>query len=130
MTNTGEKKIPSFCSLCGPTMGCGIYCYVKDGRLVRVEGMKESPVNEGKLCAKAFASAQWLYSPQRLKYPLKRAGEKGEGKFERIDWDEAIDIISGKLLEQKEMYGPESLAILSPQRRTYSDYLYRFLMVH
>ena len=92
--------------------------------------MKESPVNRGKLCPKAFTSVQWLYSPQRLKYPLKRVGEKGEGKFERITWDEALDIIAGKLTELKEKYGPESLAILSPARRTYSDYLYRFLMAH
>jgi len=130
MTNPDEKKIPTFCSLCGPTMGCGIYCYVKNGRLVRVEGMKESPRNKGKLCPRAFASAQWLYSPQRLKYPLKRVGKKGEGKFEKIGWDEALDIIAASLLEQKEKYGPESLAILSPARRSYSDYLFRFLIAH
>ena len=130
MTNPDEKKIPTFCSLCGPTMGCGIYCYVKDGRLVRVEGMKESPRNRGKLCPRAFASSQWLYSPQRLKYPLKRIGKKGEGKFEKIGWDEALELIATKLLEQKEKYGPESLAILSPARRSYSDYLFRFLVVH
>ncbi len=128
--NTGEKIIPTFCSMCGPTMGCGIYCRVKDGRLVGIEGMKESPRNRGKLCPRAFASVQWLYSPQRLTHPLKRTGKKGEGKFEKIPWDEAIGIIADKLLELKEKYGPESLAILSPARRSYSDYLYRFLVVH
>jgi len=127
---TVERKIPTFCSLCGPSMGCGINCYVKDGRLVRIEGMEEAPINRGKLCPKAFASMQWVYSPQRLRYPLKRVGEKGEGKFVRVTWDEALDIIASKLKEQKEKYGPESLAILSPQHRSYSDYLYRFLMVH
>ena len=127
---TDERMIPTFCSLCGPSPGCGLNCFVKDGRLVRVEGMKESPINNGKLCPKAFASMQWVYSPQRLKYPLKRVGEKGEGKFERVTWDEALEIIASKLKEQKEKYGPESLAILSPQRRSYSDYLYRFLMAH
>jgi anaerobic selenocysteine-containing dehydrogenase len=111
-------------------MGCGINCYVRDGRLVRIEGMKEAPTNKGKLCPKAFASMQWVYSPQRLRYPLKRVGEKGEGKFERVTWDEALDIIAHKLKEQKDKYGPESLAILSPQRRSYSEYLYRFLMAH
>jgi len=126
----GERMIPTFCSLCGPMMGCGLNCYVKDGKLVRIEGMKESPINNGKLCPKAYASAQWLYSPQRLKYPLKRVGEKGEGKFERVTWDEALDIIAGKLREQKEKYGPESLAILSPQARTYKSYFIRFLTAH
>jgi anaerobic selenocysteine-containing dehydrogenase len=125
-----ERMIPTFCSMCGPTMGCGIYCQVKDGKLVGIEGMKESPRNHGKLCPRAFASMQWLYSPQRLRYPLKRTGEKGEGKFEKITWDEALDIVATRLLELKEKYGPESLAILSPARRSYSDYLYRFLIVH
>jgi len=122
--------IPTFCSLCGPTMGCGLNCYVKDGKLIRVEGMKESPLNKGKLCPKAFASMQWVYSPQRLRHPLKRVGEKGEGKFEKITWDEAIDIIASKLKEQKERYGPESLAVLSPQHRSYKDYIYRFMITH
>ena len=116
--NPGERKISTFCSLCGPSMACGLNCYVSGGKLVRVEGMKESPINRGKLCPKAFASMQWLYSPQRLKYPLKRVGEKGDGKFERITWDEALDIIADKLKEQRSKYGPESLAVLSPQARS------------
>ncbi len=124
------KTIPTFCSMCGPTMGCGVWCQVKDGKMVGIEGMKESPRNLGKLCPRAFASMQWVYSPQRLKYPLRRSGKKGEGRFEKITWDEAINIIAEKLQEQKAKYGPESLAILSPARRSYSDYLYRFLIVH
>jgi anaerobic selenocysteine-containing dehydrogenase len=116
--------------MCGPSAGCGIYAFVKEGKFVRVEGMKESPLNRGKNCPKAHASPQWVYSPQRLRYPMKRVGEKGEGKFKRITWDEALDIVADKLTEQKKKYGPESLAILSPARRSYSEYLYRFLMVH
>ncbi len=126
----GEKLVQTFCAMCGPSMGCGLNCYVKDGKLVRVEGMKEAQNSRGKLCSRAFASMQWLYSPQRLKYPLKRVGEKGEGTFERVSWDEALDIIAARLTEQKEKYGPESLAVLSPQRRNYSEYMHRFLTVH
>jgi anaerobic selenocysteine-containing dehydrogenase len=126
----GERGIPTFCAMCGPGLGCGIYAFVKDGRFVRVEGMRESPLNEGRICAKAHAAPQWVYSPQRLKYPLKRVGQKGEGKFERISWDQALDLIAAKLKEQKQKYGPESLAILSPARRSYSEYLYRFLIAH
>jgi anaerobic selenocysteine-containing dehydrogenase len=128
--NSKERMVRTFCSMCGPGTGCGLNCYVRDGRLVKVEGMKEAPANKGKLCPKAFASMQWLYSPQRLKYPLKRVGEKGEGKFERVTWDEALDIIANKLAEQKEKYGPESLAILSPAWRSYNNYLHRFLIAH
>ena len=43
-----ERMVPTFCSLCGPMAGCGLNCYVKDGRLIRVEGMKEAPTNKGK----------------------------------------------------------------------------------
>jgi anaerobic selenocysteine-containing dehydrogenase len=116
--------------MCGPAMGCGINCYVNNGKLISIEGMKESPVNRGRLCAKAYASVEWLYSPQRLKYPLRRTGKKGEGKFERIGWDEAIHIVAEKLKEQKEKFGAESLAILSPQHRSYKEYFLRFLTVH
>lgn len=126
----GETAIPTFCAMCGPGLGCGIYAYVKNGRFTRVEGMKESPVNSGRLCAKAHAAPQWVYSPQRLKYPLRRIGKKGEGKFERISWDAALNLIASRLKEQKQKYGPESLAILSPARRSYSEYLYRFLIAH
>ncbi len=126
----GEKVIPTFCAMCGPALGCGIYAYVKNGRFSRVEGMQESPLNAGRICAKAHAAPQWVYSPQRLKYPLRRIGKKGEGRFERISWDQALDLIAAKLKEQKLKYGPESLAILSPARRSYSDFLYRFLIAH
>ncbi|MFC1532840.1 molybdopterin-dependent oxidoreductase, partial [Thermodesulfobacteriota bacterium] len=105
-------------------------CYIKDGKFVRIEGMKEAPTNKGKLCQKAFASMQWVYSPQRLKHPLKRVGEKGEGKFEKITWEEAISTIAAKLKVQKEEYGAESLAIVSPQQRSYKDMFIRFMTVH
>jgi anaerobic selenocysteine-containing dehydrogenase len=116
--------------MCGPGPGCGIYACVREGRFIRVEGMPESPVNQGRICAKAHAAPQWVYSPQRLKHPLRRAGKKGEGKFDRISWDQALDLVASKLKEQKQRYGPESLAILSPARRSYSEYLYRFLIAH
>ena len=126
----GETVIPTFCGMCGPLESCGVYAFVKDGRFTKVAGMKESPVNNGALCPKGQAAPQWVYSPDRLKYPLRRTGQKGEGKFQKIGWDEAIKIIADKLKLQKEKYGPESLAMLSPARRTYSEYMQRFLIVH
>jgi anaerobic selenocysteine-containing dehydrogenase len=125
-----EKMVRSYCGLCGPITGCGINCYVKNGKLVRIEGMKECPVNLGKLCPRAYASIEWLYSPNRLKYPLKRVGPKGESKFQQITWDEAIGLIADKLKEQKAKYGPESLAVLSPRQCTYKDYFKRFMIAH
>ena len=129
-TKAGETAIPTFCAMCGPAANCGIYAFVKNGRFVRVAGMKESPVNAGAVCPKGQAAPQWVYSPDRLKHPLKRIGAKGEGKFQQISWDEAIGIIADKLKEQKAKYGPETLGMLSPARRTYSEYVYRFLIAH
>jgi anaerobic selenocysteine-containing dehydrogenase len=125
-----EQVIPTFCAMCGPGMGCGIYAIVRDGRFVGVEGMQEAPTNQGRCCPKAYAAPQWVHSPQRLKHPLKRVGQRGEGKLQEIGWDEALDIIADRLTLQKERFGPESLGILSPARRTYSDYLFRFLIAH
>lgn len=126
----GEEVIPTFCSMCGPTAGCGIYAFTKNGMFTRVTGMAECPINKGGVCAKGNTSPQWVYSPDRIKTPLIRKGAKGEGKFEEISWDDAIGIIAEKLEKQKQEYGPESLAILSPARRSYSEYIQRFLVAH
>lgn len=124
------QLIPTFCAMCGPSSGCGINAKVVDGKFVGIEPFPECPTNKGKNCPKAHAAPQWLYSPERLRYPMKRVGEKGEAKFERITWDEGITLIADKLKEQAEKYGPESLGMVSPARRSYSEYLYRFLMTH
>lgn len=130
---TGERVVPTVCGMCGPGGpggGCGIYAFVKNGRFTKVAGMDESPVNRGSVCAKGHAAPQWVYSPDRLTYPLGRVGAKGEGRFEKISWDEAIIRIADTLIQQKEQYGPESLAMLSPSKRSYNDYMKRFLVVH
>ena len=126
----GEDVIPTFCAMCGPGPACGIYAFVREGRMTRVAGMTESPINRGSLCPKGQAGPQWLYSPDRLTRPLLRKGARGDGDFTEIGWDEAIGRIADKLQEQKKKYGPESLAILSPARRSYSDLIQRFLIAH
>jgi thiosulfate reductase/polysulfide reductase chain A len=115
-----EKVIPTFCHGCGAAKPkCGILCHVRDGKLVRVEGNPDA-FNNGQasstsLCAKAHSAVQFTRSPGRLKYPLKRVGQKGEGRFTRISWDEALDTIATKLKETKKLYGAESYAVLSPE---------------
>ena len=126
-----ETVVPTLCGLCGPNrMNCGVYAFVKDGRFVRAAGMAENPANQGALCAKGQAAPQWVYAPERLKYPLKRIGAKGDGKFARIGWDEAVSLLAETLKDQRARYGPESLAVLSPAFRSYNDYWRRFLTVH
>jgi thiosulfate reductase / polysulfide reductase chain A len=120
MTDTNEKIIPTFCHGCGAAKPrCALLCHVKDGRFVRVEGNPHA-FNNGEagstsLCAKGHTGMQFLYAPNRLQYPMKRVGAKGEGKFRRITWDEALDTITAKLKETKAKYGPESYAVLSPE---------------
>jgi anaerobic selenocysteine-containing dehydrogenase len=89
--------------------GCGLEFFVKDGRVVKVEGDEDHPYSHGRVCARALALTQYIYHPDRYLYPMKRVGERGEGKFERISWDEALDTVETRFNEIKEKYGPEAV---------------------
>jgi anaerobic selenocysteine-containing dehydrogenase len=78
--------------------GCGLRVQVEDGKIVKVEGDPDSPLNRGTICAKGIAQVEKLNHPDRLRHPLKRAGEKGEGKWERISWEEALTTIAQRIL--------------------------------
>jgi anaerobic selenocysteine-containing dehydrogenase len=94
------KIIKSACQLCRSNSGaCGIDVYVEDGKVVKIEGTKEHPANEGKLCPKGLSALQLQYHPNRLLHPLKRVGERGEGKWKQISHDEAMDTIATRLKE-------------------------------
>ena len=82
---TDAQVIPTFCGMCGPSAGCGIYAHVKNGRFIRIEGMKESPLNRGKNCPKAHAAPEWVYSPDRLRYPMRRVGKKRRGAVRKSE---------------------------------------------
>ena len=73
--------------------GCGVEVYIKDGRVIKVEGDPDHPFLQGRTCPRVLATTQLMYHPDRLKYPLKRAGQRGEGKWARISWEEAYDTI-------------------------------------
>jgi anaerobic selenocysteine-containing dehydrogenase len=88
---------------------CGLEVWIKDGRLAEIYGNKEVPINHGTVCAKGASGQQLVYSPYRLKYPMIRVGERGEGKFKRVSWDEAIDYIAKKLTDIKKKNGAESV---------------------
>ena len=92
--------------------GCGVLAYVKDGKVIKVEGDPDHPWNQGRLCARCLAVTQYMYHPDRITHPLKRVGKRGEGKWERISWDEAFDIVEKRLKEISDKYGPESVVFL------------------
>ena len=126
----GERVVPTWCGMCGPRANCALYAFTKNGVFTLVAGMKEAPHNKGGLCCKAHAAPQWVYSRNRITQPLLRTGRRGEGKFTPIRWEEALSRMADTLMEQKKRFGPASLAVLSPARRDYSEYLYRFLTAH
>ena len=109
----------AWCKMCGPARThCSTLCTIKDGRWTHVEGNPEAGNNYGRgsktLCAKGNSAMHTVYSPNRLLYPMKRTGEKGEGKFEQITWDQALDEIAAKLKEQKEQYGARNPTACCP----------------
>ena len=88
--------------------GCGVKLVIKDGKLEKVEGDEDHPYFQGRTCTRVLALPQYIYHPDRLRYPVKRAGKRGEGKWQRISWDEAFDICEKKLSEIRDKYGAES----------------------
>lgn len=122
---TGEEQvIRSHCRLCHGA--CGVLVHIRDGVVVKIEGDPESPMSRGSLCAKGLASVQLAYHPDRLRYPVKRAGAKGEGKWQRISWDEALDTIAARYKKIIEEYGAESIVLGQGTGRDYESFLYRF----
>ncbi len=89
---------------------CPVLVHVKDGIVTTVEGDKENPLSHGHVCERPAYAAKWLYHPDHLNYPLKRAGKRGEGRWLRIGWDQTLDEISQKLKDLKAEFGAESLA--------------------
>ena len=98
------------CGIC--QIGCGVLAHVDGGRVVKVEGDPDNPLNKGILCPKGLASLEYLYHRDRLQHPLKRLGERGGGKWAPISWDEALDTVAGELAKAKEKYGAESVAFI------------------
>lgn len=121
----GVELKKSVCSICDPTTQCGLDVYVKDGEVIRVEGSKDHPKNEGTLCSKGAATRQYVYSPERLETPLKRVGARGSDEFESITWDEALDTIADKLNHVKEDVGPESVVFYTGYSKWYRPFLQR-----
>ncbi|NVM34594.1 MAG: molybdopterin-dependent oxidoreductase [Candidatus Lokiarchaeota archaeon] len=88
---------------------CGILAHVKGDRVIKLEPAEFPIPNDKRICLRGLSSLDITYHPERLKYPMKRVGERGEGKFERISWDKAFDIISEKFKNVSDNYGWKSI---------------------
>ena len=104
--NSGEWKMNTCPRNCHDT--CGIKTQVVDGKVVRITGA-DNPYTAGNLCVKMNHYINFLYHPDRLQYPMKRVGKKGEGKFERISWEEAYQTIAEKMKSIIEEHGPNAI---------------------
>ena len=111
----GERMVRTGC----PAHNCGGRCllkvYIRDGIITRIEGDDRQPdtIADPQLrpCPRGRAYRRRQYHPDRLKYPMKRIGKRGEGRFERISWDEALDMMASELIRVKEKYGSASLFV-------------------
>ena len=83
--------------------------HVEDGKATRVEGDPDHPVTRGFLCGKVAQYLEREYHPERLLHPMRRIGAKGEGRFEKISWDTALDTIAARLKSTAEQHGAESI---------------------
>ncbi len=100
--------IPTYCEMC--FWQCGVVAKVVDGKVVTLYGNPLHPNNRGKLCAKGNAGIGLLYDPARLKYPMISTGKRGEGKYKKASWDEALNFVAEKMTKIKSQYGPEAMA--------------------
>ena len=106
--------------------GCGVLLYAdKQGKLVKVEGDVENPFNQGRLCVRCLALPQYVNHPDRLKYPMKRVGKRGEDKWERISWDEAYDTIEAEFNQKKKDFGADSVIFCQGTGRDIGGYITR-----
>lgn len=127
----GEASfINSTCTLCPG--GCGITVRKIADRSVKIEGMKSHPVNDGGICLLGLSGLQLLYGyDRRVKGPLKRTGKRGEGKWEKITWEEAVSEVAKRLGELRSKGESHTVSAISGSARgTVPQLLERFLTVY
>ncbi len=102
-----DREVYTMCEMC--VWRCGVKAKVKDNVVYKLDGNPFHPHSRGMLCPRGQAGVATLYDPDRLKYPLIRKGARGEGKWVRASWEEALDYVASRMLEIKDTYGPEAM---------------------
>ena len=103
-----EREVPGACPLDCPD-GCSWIVTVRDGEAVKLRGTPDHPFTRGALCNKVARYLDHTRAPDRLLHPLRRVGAKGEGRFERISWDDAIGEIAERLTAIRDAHGGEAI---------------------
>jgi len=105
LSGTKREPVATACALCASR--CAAIGYVENGYVVKLEGQPNSQRTLGKLCAKGQAGSNQIYDPDRILQPLRRAGKRGEGKWEKISWDTALGDLAGRLKKLRDAGQPE-----------------------
>jgi len=101
--------LPSVCPLDCPDT-CSLTAHVVDGRLIKVKGSHANPYTNGVICNKIARSyPEFVHGEGRLTHPLKRSGSRGSGQYERVSWDEALDLVFAGFTKAIDAYGPQSV---------------------
>ncbi|HXY74667.1 MAG TPA: molybdopterin-dependent oxidoreductase, partial [Dehalococcoidales bacterium] len=111
-----EKTVKTICPYCG--VGCQLNLDIEKEKIVRVCPDPEGPANYGQACVKGKFGLDFVHSPDRLRTPLIRIGDKGTGNFREASWEEALDLIAEKFTVIKQKSGADSLAFLSSAKCT------------
>lgn len=106
-----DGVIDTICEMC--VWRCGVRATVRDGRVVKLDGNPDHPHSLGKLCPRGQAGLLTAYDPDRLKYPLIRAGKRGSGLWRRATWDEAMDYVAEQMKRIAGDYGPQAMVFSS-----------------
>ncbi len=111
---------------------CRVVVHSKDGRLVKIEEDHSYPLADAvfpptQACLRLKGVKEEFYHPDRLNFPLKRVGQKGEGRWEQISWTKALDEIAERLKNIRGKYGAEAVAATGGTGHTHEQFLTRFL---
>ncbi|MBN2074516.1 MAG: FAD-dependent oxidoreductase [Dehalococcoidales bacterium] len=114
-----DRTVTTICPYCG--IGCQLKLDIKDEKIIRVTPDPDGIVNKGQACVKGKFGLDFVNNPERLTTPLIRIGGRGEGKFREASWEEALDMVAGRLKDIRDSSGPDSLAFLSSAKCTNED---------
>ncbi len=123
-----ERVVKSSCRMCHGV--CQVLVHLEEDRVIKVTGDPDSPISRGYICPKGKASPELLYHPDRLLYPLRRMGKRGENKWKRISWEEALGEMAQRLAAIREESGPEYFGMLQGTGRPYHGYTTRFAFAY
>jgi len=105
LSGTEREPVATACALCASR--CPAIGYVENGYIVKVEGNPQSARTAGTMCARGQAGVSQVYDPDRILQPLKRIGKRGEGKWQKVSWDEALGDLAGSLRKLRDAGQPE-----------------------